>query len=308
MRGLRYLWLTVPGLGLVELCLHAWFAVRFPRIEEWRELRGAVLAEKRAGEPLVVAPEWAEPLAREAFGDRAFPLAELARADDAGEPGVLEVSALGARYEPTRGFRVVSEERHGRFTLRRLQNPAPVHVRYRFLDHVKPAELGVVLVHGGEELACPFTDHAFATAGGLHGEVAFPRERFACPDPERTFVGVTVIDDQNYAPRRCIWAAPPPGGVLRLTFAGVPLGSTLRGFGGLSYFLFRDSTAPSVTLDVASLGMRVGSYTHRDAWGWHAFTLPTVSLAGRSAAVELSISAPDEATDRHFCFALEVVE
>lgn len=308
MRGLRYLWFAVPGLGLAELCLHAWFAVRAPRLEEWRELASAVLAAKRPGEPLVVAPEWAEPLARQAFGDRAFPLAELARSDDAGVPGFLEVSALGARYARTRNLRVVSEERHGRFTLRRLQNPAPVRARFRFLEHVKPTDLTVTLVRGGAEAPCPFTDHARATAGGLHGEVASPSERFACPGPEPTFVGVTVIDDQAYEPRRCIWAAPPPGGVLRLAFGAVPLGSALRGYGGLSYFLFRDSDAPPVTLAVTSLGVPLGSYTHHDASGWHGFTLPTPSLAGQTASVELSISAPDDAGDRHFCFALEAVE
>jgi hypothetical protein len=308
VRGLRYAWFAVPALGLVELCLHAWFAVRAPRIEEWRELASSVLAAKRAGEPVVVAPEWAEPLARTAFGDRAFPLAELARADDASAPGFLEVSALGARYAPTRSFRVVSEERHGSFTLRRLQNPAPSRVSFRFVDHVNPNELAVTLVRGGAEVACPFTEQARAMAGGLHGPVAAPSERFACPGPEPTFVAVTVIDDQSYAPRRCIWAAPPPGGVLRLSFDAVPLGSALRGFGGLSYFLFRDSDAPPVTLAVESLGVHVGSYTHQDAWGWHGFTLPTPSLAGRSARVELSVSAPDDASDRHFCFALEAVE
>jgi hypothetical protein len=308
VRGLRYLWFAVPALGLAELCLHVWFAVRAPRIEEWRGLTRAVLAAKRAGEPLVVAPEWAEPLAREAFGDRAFPLAELARADDASAPGFLEVSALGARYAPTRNFRVVSEEHHGRFTLRRLQNPAPVRARFRFLDHVKPNDLEVTLVRGGAEVPCPFTDHARATAGGLHGQVASPSERFVCPGPEPTFVGVTVIDDQAFEPRRCIWAAPPPGSVLRLSFGAVPFGSALRGFGGLSYFLFRDSDARPVTLEATSRGVHLGSYTHQDASGWHGFTLPTPSLAGQSARVELSVSAPDAAADRHFCFALEAVE
>lgn len=267
-----------------------------------------MLADKRAGEPIVVAPEWAEPLAREAFGDAAFPLAELARADDASVPAVLEVSVLGARYAPARNFRVVSEEQHGRLTLRRLQNPAPVRARFRCVDHVNPSELVVTLVRGGTETPCPFTEHARPTAGGLHGPVAAPAARFACPGPEPTFVAVTVIDDQSYAPRRCIWAAPPPGGVLRLAFGAVPFGSALRGFGGLSYFLFRDSDAPPVTLAAASRGTSLGSYTHHDASGWNGFTLPTPSLAGQSASLELSVSAPDDASDRHFCFALEAVE
>ena len=79
MRRLRLLWLLVPALGLVELGLHVVFAHRAPSVEAWRALAGPALALKHAGEPVVVAPEWAEPLARWALGDRLFPLGELAK-------------------------------------------------------------------------------------------------------------------------------------------------------------------------------------------------------------------------------------
>jgi hypothetical protein len=304
---LGYLWLLLPGLGVVELAAHVWFARRAPRESEWRELSRAVLVAKRPGEPVVVAPAWAEPFAREAFGDQAFPLEELARSDDATLTRVLEVSALGAHYEPARGWRVVSSTEHGRFTLRVLENPAPLRVRYRFGEHVDPADLAVTLVAGTQALPCAFTDHAPVAAGGLHGEVAFPRERFVCGGALTAFVGLTVIDDQNYAPRRCIWAAPPPGWTLRLVFAGVPLGSALRGFAGLSYFLFRDSDAHPITLDVASEGVRLGGYEHHDAWGWHPFRIETASNAGQTGHVELDVHA-GEGTQRDFCFTLEALE
>jgi hypothetical protein len=306
VRGLRYLWLIVPGLGVGELLLHVWFATRAPRVEEWRELAQAVAAQKRAGEPLVIAPDWAEPLARHAFGDRLFPLAELARSDDAAVRRVLEVSALGARNAATRGWHVVSESRAGRFTLRVLENPAPLAITYRFLDHVNPRDLAVAVLRGGDTVPCAFTDHARVTAGGLHGQVAFPRERFACRGSESTFVGITVIDDQDYRGRRCIWAEPPPGGTLRLTFSEVPLARELRGFAGLSYFLFRDSPAPALTLTLTSDGTLLGSYVHQDAGGWHPFRIGTPARSERSATVELDVAA-GEAAGRDFCFALEVV-
>jgi len=306
VRGLRYLWLLIPGLGVVELLAHAWFATRAPRIEEWQALRARVASEKRAGEPLVVAPDWAEPLARYAFGDRLFPLDELARSDDEGVRRVLEVSALGARNESTRAWRVVSEARQGRFSLRVLENPRPVLAAYRFIEHVNPEDLAVVVVRGEEATPCAFTDHARPSAGGLHGEVAFPSNRFACRGLESSFVGITVIDDQDYRPRRCIWAQPPPGGALRLTFSRVPLGGELRGFAGLSYFLFRDSAAPPVRLRLSSQGNPLGSYVHEDRSGWHAFRFSTPALAGRTASVELELRAGD-AAQRDFCFVLEAV-
>ena len=307
MRGLRYLWLLIPGLGVVELLLHAWFAARAPRVEEWRDLAALVRSEKRAGEPLVIAPAWAEPLARYAFGDPLFPLAELGRSDDAGARRVLEVSALGARNEATRAWRVVSEAEHGRFHLRVLENPRPVLAAYRFIEHVNPRDLAVAVVQGDQVSPCAFTDHAHATAGGLHGEVAFPPERFACHGLESTFVGITVIDDQQYRPRRCIWAQPPPGAALRLTFAGVPLTRQMRGFAGLSFFLFRDSVAPPVKLGLSSEGTSLGSYLHEDAWGWHAFGVSTPAVAGRTSSVEVEISAGD-GSQRDFCFVLEAVQ
>jgi hypothetical protein len=236
-----------------------------------------------------------------------FPLDELARSDDAALTRVLEVSALGARYDGTSRFRVVSETAQGAFTLRVLENPQPLRTRYRVLEHVNPNDLGVTAVRGESSVPCVYSDHARVFAGGLHGEVAFPRERFVCPGPASAFVGITVIDDQDYRPRRCLWAQPPPGGALKLAFSGVPFGSALRGFGGLSYFLFRDSEAPPVELSLASGGTKLGRYEHRDAWGWHPFRVATAALAGQSAPLELEVrSAGHEGRD--FCLALEVLE
>src|SRR5262245_15359594 len=205
----RYLWLVVPLLGIAELALHLFFSRRAPRVEEWRELSVPVRRLKRPADLLVVAPEWAEPIARHALGDGPFPLDQIARADASSFARAVEVSALGARAEETRAWRVAAEEQKGRFTLRILENPAPVTPKFRFIEHVKPPELRVAIVDGERELPCVWNERAQVSAGGLHGHATFPRERFQCPGGEASFVGVTVIDDQRYLPRRCIWAHPP---------------------------------------------------------------------------------------------------
>src|SRR5262245_30589786 len=269
----RYLWLALPVLGVTELVLHVAFSRRAPRVEEWRELSEPVRRLKRQADLLVVAPEWAEPIARHAFGDGAFPIDQLARADASSFLRALEVSALGARAEETHGWRVLSEEKRGRFTLRTLENPAPVRSKFRFIEHVSPATLHVSIVTDGRELPCAFTDRAPVTAGGLHGHVTFPRERFRCPGGEASFVGVTVIDDQKYLPRRCIWAHPPGRGSLRLRFSSVPLGSKIRGWAGLSYFLFRDGVGEPVDISFVADGHPLGSHRHRDEWGFRGFSL-----------------------------------
>jgi len=307
VRRLRLLWLLVPALGLLELGLHVVLSHRAPSVEAWRALAGPALALKRAGEPVVVAPEWAEPLARLTLGDRLFPLGELARADDRSVPRVLELAELGARAPAFATWRVVSERRVGPFELRVLENPSPLRVRYRFIDHVRPGELSVALVRDGAERACEHTDHARATAGGLHGQVAAPRERFQCPGSAELYVGVTVIDDQDYRPRRCIWAHPPAEGTLRLRFSAVPLGTKLHGFAGLSYFLFRDGVGPPITLTASSGTTEFGSASHRDETGWSGFELSTAALSGQSADVVFEIQAAGNFR-RDYCFAMEAVE
>jgi hypothetical protein len=300
-------WLLLPLLALGELGAHVFFSRRAPRLEDWQAAAPRVLELKRAGEPIVVAPEWAEPIARHAFGDAAFPLDELARPDVAGFRRLLEVSLLGARAPETRAFRLLSEERSGPFVLRVLENPAPVRARYRFLDHVVPGELEVAVVDGDLSAPCPFDEQARVVAGGLHGEVAFPRERFVCPGGDGAFVGITVIDDQDYRPRRCLWAQPPQEGFLRLRFSNVPLGRSLRGFAGLSYFLFRDGVGRPITLRARANGELLGQHEHRDEWGWRGFSLATAAHAGQVRTLEFEIQA-ERSPARDFCFFAESVE
>jgi hypothetical protein len=302
----RYLWLGVPALAVVELVLHFGFSRRAPRVEEWRELSEPVRRLKRPTDLLVVAPEWAEPIARHAFGDGAFPLDQIARADASGFARALEVSALGSRADETLPWRVVSEEKRGRFTLRVLENPAPVRPKFRFIEHVALSALSVSIIAGDRETPCPFTDRAPVTAGGLHGHVTFPRERFRCPGGEASFVGVTVIDDQKYLPRRCIWAHPPARGSLRLRFAGVPLGTKIRGWAGLSYFLFRDGTGQPVTISFQAGAQKLGEHQHRDEWGFRAFTLATPGSGDRTVDVDVIVSA-ESAPNRDFCFVAETL-
>ncbi len=309
MRGAlqaRFLWLLVPALGLVELGAELAVAHRAPTLDQWRALAPVVAGMKRAGEPLVVAPEWAEPIARHVLGDAAFPLAELARSDIEDYPRALELSLLGGRSAEASGFRVVGERESGPFTLRTLENPSPRRSTYRLLDHLTPAELEVTVVTDGAERPCEFTGAARAVTGGLHGEVAFPRARFRCGPRESDFVGITVIDDQQYRPRRCVWAQPPPRGSLRLRLSGVPLGRSLVGFAGLSYFLFRDGGREPVELTAWVAGERLSSYRHEDEWGWRGFSLGTGRHAGTTADLVLEVRA-EHAAARDFCFVLESV-
>lgn len=298
MADKRLLWLAVPLAGSIELGAHFFFASRAPRVEEWARLREPVAALRQAEELVVVAPRWADPLARQALGDALMPLKDVARPDESGYARAIEVSALGERTAELRGWRTVGEQKVGRFTLRTLENPAPERVLYDFADHVKPESLSV----SEGPAPCAWNPRAPVSNGSLGGNPTFPAERFTCPGGEWFFAGVTVIDDNHeYRPRRCIWAHPPPGGPLRLRFRDVPLGQKIRGYGGMPWLVFRDSVnAPPIELEVKVGGASVGTHVHRDEQGWAPFSFET-GRAGERAEVEIEVRSASF-RDRHFCF------
>ncbi len=284
--------------GLVELALFVHDARRAPRAPEWQALRAEVGKLKGPRDLLIVAPEWADPLARQAFGDALMPITDLARPDVSAYPRAVEVDALGDSSPELAGWRVTSERSVGRFTLRVRENPKPARVRFSFVDQARPP--GLEVGHGGEGKTCPFTDHAPSSAGGLHGHLAFPRERYVCGGAEEHFVGVTILDDQAYRPRRCLWAEPLPGG-LHLSFKAVPIGQRIYGYAGLSYFLFRDGTHGPTTISARVAGVDVGRYEHHDESGWHGFQFDTARFADQTADVDFTITS-DDPNERQFCF------
>jgi hypothetical protein len=90
-------WLCVPLAGLVELGGHFYFSRRAPNVDEWVRARPSLGALRRPGDLIVVAPDWAEPNARFAFGDAWFPLADVARPDESAYARAIEVDIVGAR-------------------------------------------------------------------------------------------------------------------------------------------------------------------------------------------------------------------
>jgi hypothetical protein len=297
----RFLWLLLPIAGLAELALFVHDARSAPREGEWQSVRSEVARWRRPGDLVVVAPRWADPLARMAFGDAFMPIADEARADVSAYARAVEVDELGASAPELGAWPVREEHRAGRFLIRVRENPAPAKILFPFLDNAKPPTLDVTQLSGAGDRPCLFTTHAALSAGGLHGHLAFPRERYNCGGGESFFVGVTILDDQEYRPRRCLWAEPRGDGVLRLTFARVPIGRKIYGYAGLSYFLFRDGNHGPITLSARVAGEEVGQYRHQEEWGWHGFEFDTARFAGQSADVEFDVHS-DDPNDRQFCF------
>lgn len=292
---------VLPLLGLGELASHAYFASRAPGFEDYAALAPRLLALKRPGMPVVAAPEWAEPLLRQAAPE-AFPLTEVARPDDAGFASFLEVSLPGV---PQQGesqvarFSQQSEERVGPFRLRILKNPKFEPKRFDFVDALAGGSARVSDALEGERSPCPLTEAHRSRTGGLLGPVTRPRRYHACREDRA--VAVTVIEDQNYRPRRCMLIEAPSRGSVVLEFEGVPASAKLVGFAGFPYFLDRDADGAQVELTLGEGGQELGGRRVEAARGWVRFEVQRPTRGG-DVTVEATWRV---AQPRQLCLALE---
>jgi hypothetical protein len=301
----RLAWLSVPLVGLAELVAHFHFAQRAPQDADWGDLAPLVERQRQTGDLVTIAPEWAEPLARRALGEDVMPLSDVARAEAAGYAHAVEVSLLGQRSKELAGWRELSHEQHAHFGVRRLQNPRYEPALYAFNDHVARDQLFVVEWNGEAERTCEYTDRARVTAGGLGGHEAFPRIRYRCSGGEAYFVGVTVIADHLFRPRRCIFAHPPVNAMLHLRFPSVPVGTKLHGWGGRGYLSSRDGGGTPVEFAAYVNGKEVGRRLFNDDQGFSAFDFPVEEPGQGSVEVTFEVQTR-VAQNRDFCFQAEM--
>lgn len=300
MSRARWALLLIPVLGLAELAAHVYFARRPPTFDDWSGVADAVRAMKQEGDLVVVAPSWADPAARRALGDELMPLRDVARPDVTRYAHAIEVSILGERSPELRSFREVERREAGRFLLRRVENPSPARVVYDFVDHLDPANVDVRGTM--PPVTCTWNPRAHVAAGGLGGHPTFPARRFECPGGIFFNVSVTVIADEDFRPRRCLWSHPFARGEIVTRYRDVPLGKVIRGHGGMYWIVERTRKGAPITLTVRVDGDTIGSVVHRDGEGWAPFEMPLGAHSGASkATVELAVSSSSY-RDRHFCF------
>ncbi len=285
---------VVLAVALLEFVLHLVFAHRAPRPEDWAKARAAVEAWYRSGDVVAVAPYWAEPMARWKFGPTLMPMKDVARPDVSRYARAIEISAMGARDPELEGW--VQEEKTsvGPLVLRRLRQAAPPEVRYVFTDHLEPDVADAFVDHAGRVSPCPYTTSAGVQTGGLSGNPTFPAARFACGGSGRSdlFAGITIIDDERFRPRRCIWMQAPGGQQeMAIRFANVPLGQVIQGHTGAHWMFERDATS-AFSVRVMVDGDEIGRVLHQDQSGWTPFRLVIPSAhAGRASTVEFRVGS-----------------
>jgi hypothetical protein len=304
MRIGNLLLLALPLVSLAELGAHRHYRHSAPTQEDWQRLGPEVAAMQRRGDWVTVEPHWADPLLRQQLGDNALPIDILARADDETLARVLEVSFGDAKGKHFEGWPERERRSSGPFLIRALDNPHPETARMRLIDRVTPEWLSMTEGSAGDPLVCTFTSNARATAGNLGGDPTFGPRRFACPSGEPYLVTVTTIDDELFAPRRCIWAHPSPRGPITLRFRNVWLGIKLVGHAGLPWLLARDGAGTPIHLTAEFEGSPIGQVVVEDTQGWMRFEWSTESHRDQRGDLELVVSSA-EPRNRRFCFTLE---
>lgn len=303
LRGAKSLGLVaLVALAGLELAATWLTATRAPRFADYAALAAPAGALLEAGDVLVVSPRWAEPMVRQALGDERLTLASVAAPSMESARHVVEVSVLGARAAELEGWSEVASASHDRFELRRLENPTFEPALFDAVDGLEPrgSRRGAsVTLSGGAR--CMFDPLSRPVAGDLGGHPTWPRGRFMCPGPAHVTVGVTVIADRDWRPRRCVLAHPPPVGEIALRYRGVRLGSRLVGHGGLYWMTERARAGAPIELRVEVDGTEVGRFIHADGDGWAPFEM---ELGARSEAlheVTFFVSSPGVRA-RDFCF------
>jgi hypothetical protein len=293
---------ALPLVAIVELCCHFYVTGRGPRMDDYAALAAPVAALRQDGDLVVVAPAWADPLARSALGEGAMPLAAVARPDEEPFRHAVEIGVHGARAPELAGWRELAVREVGAFTLRRLENPTAAPPVTDFVAAFGPGLADVAVTRGELASPCMWNPRSLVLAGGLGGHPTWPKERFDCGGPPWLFAGVTVIADEGYRPRRCIWAHPPERGELAVRFEGVALGERIVGHGGLDWMAERARAGAPIELTLRVDGELIGSFIHADGDGWARFEWPLGAHARAAAAeVVFGVSAP-EAVNRDFCF------
>ncbi len=299
-RWTGWLALGVLGLGLCELAASARARTTAPTEAEYSQLPALLGADFQPGDLVVVSPRWAEPHVRATLGDAYFPLSALARSDSQRFSRAIEISLSGQRSSELAGFRELSLREHGPLAVRVLENPKPEPVSFDFVERLGPAHASAF---GTEPAApCAWSTRSRVASGGLGGHPTYPASRFECPDGFHFNVSATIIADEKFLPRRCIFAHPPFAGERVVRFERVKLAERIVGHAGMYWVIERTRRGAPVDLRITVNGEELGRVTHQDGEGWRRFELPLGGHAfAQDATVEFAVSSGDPA-NRHFCF------
>lgn len=300
----RFAALLVPIVALIELISQGVTQARVPKDAHWRAAATYLRSHRHPGDLVTSAPLWTDPLARQYFADM-IPLADAARPDATRYRRALVATLRGRENPDLRGWRETARRDFGPITVRTLENPSPVTLRYDLIEHLHPPDAEAFRVAGESSTPCDWRTGNFVAGGGLgQGALASP-DRFSCSPEGWNYIGLTIIEDMEHRGRRCIWSHPIQGGAMVTRFRDVPVGRVFHGHHGIAYEAERGDDLGNqggpVELRVLIDDTEAGRSIHRDGDGWKGFEIDTRAWANTTRQLTIEVRA--EATGmRHYCF------
>lgn len=282
------LWATVAGpaiLGLIgwETATTVLQHRRAVEHEDWHKAVALLREKHRAGEPVLVAPEWAAPVARQHLAGL-LPL-ELASLSDVDRfPRVWQLSMRDETHPWLRGLAPTQTFSRSRVTLSRYDK-TPAQVLHDFRATLPRAS--VALVSDRRRTQC-------AKRG----------ERFVCGPAPWSWVGLKLAEI-DHRPYRCIYAHPVAEARLRLTYPAVPLGRKIVGYTGIDDFASRRGEKAPVYLQVFLGDTLARTIKQANEGHWTRFEVDTGTQRGEEQPVRFEVTTEDP-RDRTFCFHAEV--
>jgi hypothetical protein len=236
-----------------------------PGERAWQQAAQAVREQHEAGDLIVFAPDWIDPIGRQHLGDL-IPVDMAARMDDARYGTVWELSIRGASAPESRGRQVAWSQESGGVRVRKLV--------------AEPAEV--------------VTDFV-AAFDGVRGRVQVQGQSVGRPR--------VVLAEVGFEPHRCVQVEPRPDQTVRVIYEDVALGSTLVGYAGLAdVFTRRDIREPG-RIEVLINGRPVASAELGVNDGWVGFSAATTPGVGEVEFRATAVGAG--ARKRLICFAAE---
>lgn len=290
-------WLILLAIALVEIVGHYVITARVVGDDDWARASAVVREHWQAGDLVVPAPEWSDPLMRRELGDL-LRLSDVGRADMSTQRRLWTMSIRGHRPREAPDAEPDFQQRIGPILVLRW-DLTPERVLYDFLDHVEQASVTIGDRPCRWQVSRP-------RGGGLGAGPIEAGARHVC-DPRRSWlwVGTTVEEDLHLQARHCIWQHPASPEVVAATFQDVPLGDRLVLAGGLYYEHERMLEHGPLSVGVFLDGEEIGRMVHRDGEGWKEMSISTrVPARGDRARgdVRVEVTAPDPNL-RTFCWA-----
>ncbi len=299
------------SLPLIALAATALFAlsetaaVRFfsappAKGASWQAASAYVHKHFRKGDLILFVPEWIDPVGRKFMGDL-LTLDQVSRPDTDTYGRIWVVGPRG-RHAPLTARRHPRLSKHrlfGRLDVR-LFEQKPVTSVYDFYKQVRKAQVALLDKKGTIVERCPWSE---------------TRRRHQCRAGWNNVR--RKLAEIDYHLRRCIYAHPHEGRILRISFAHATLGSRLVVYTGLDNYASRYKARKAVldakkkhpgspkarlvdvTMKVFADNYLLGSIRQPVDEAWHRHVLKTT--AGNDVSVRFEVTTKN-AYGKVFCF------